>query len=48
MVWEEISLSGHTDLHVLHGGKLTYVEYRDEILDAMFGRMLLLLAMILF
>ncbi|GBO45832.1 Transposable element Tcb2 transposase [Araneus ventricosus] len=33
MVWAGISLSGHTDLHVFHGGTLTGVRYRDEILD---------------
>ena len=33
MVWAGISLSGHTDLHVFHGGNLTDVRYRDEILD---------------
>ncbi|GFV51627.1 uncharacterized protein TNCV_3210731 [Trichonephila clavipes] len=33
MVWAEISLSGHTDLHVFQGGTLTGVRYRDEILD---------------
>ena len=32
MVWGGISLDGHTDLHVLQGGKLTAVRYRDEIL----------------
>ncbi|GBL97726.1 hypothetical protein AVEN_248667-1 [Araneus ventricosus] len=33
MVWEGISLGGHTDMHVFHGGTLTGVRYRDEILD---------------
>ncbi|GBM81809.1 hypothetical protein AVEN_12916-1 [Araneus ventricosus] len=33
MVWAGISLGGHTDLHVFHGGTLTGVRYRDEILD---------------
>ncbi|GBM12539.1 hypothetical protein AVEN_188706-1 [Araneus ventricosus] len=33
MVWAKISLSGHTDLHVFHGGTPTGVKYRDEILD---------------
>ncbi|GBM41235.1 hypothetical protein AVEN_180533-1 [Araneus ventricosus] len=33
MVWAEISLGRHTDLHVFHGGTLTGVRYRDEILD---------------
>ncbi|GBM11098.1 hypothetical protein AVEN_242984-1 [Araneus ventricosus] len=33
MVWAGISLGGHTDLHVFHGGTLTGVIYRDEILD---------------
>ncbi|GBN50074.1 hypothetical protein AVEN_163975-1 [Araneus ventricosus] len=28
-----ISLGDHTDLHVFHGGTLTGVRYRDEILD---------------
>ena len=32
MVWGGISLDGHTDLHVLQGGTLTAVRYRDEIL----------------
>ncbi|GBM34646.1 hypothetical protein AVEN_122041-1 [Araneus ventricosus] len=31
-VWAGISLGGHTDLHVFHGGTLTGVRYRDEIL----------------
>ena len=34
MVWARISLGGHTDLHVFHGGNLTGVRYRDEIIDA--------------
>ncbi|GBN40837.1 hypothetical protein AVEN_274480-1 [Araneus ventricosus] len=33
MVWAGISLGGYTDLHVFHGGTLTGVRYRDEILD---------------
>ncbi|GBN79479.1 Transposable element Tcb2 transposase [Araneus ventricosus] len=33
MVLAGISLGGHTDLHVFHGGTLTGVRYRDEILD---------------
>ncbi|GBL80349.1 hypothetical protein AVEN_92259-1 [Araneus ventricosus] len=33
VVWAGILLSGHTDLHVFHGGTLTGVRYRDEILD---------------
>ncbi|GBN10864.1 hypothetical protein AVEN_81795-1 [Araneus ventricosus] len=33
MVWAGISLGCHTDLHVFHGGTLTGVRYRDEILD---------------
>ncbi|GBM36057.1 Transposable element Tcb2 transposase [Araneus ventricosus] len=33
MVWAGISLGGHTDLHAFHGGILTGVRYRDEILD---------------
>ncbi|GBN18741.1 hypothetical protein AVEN_120005-1 [Araneus ventricosus] len=33
MVWAGISLGGYTDLHVFHGGILTGVRYRDEILD---------------
>ncbi|GBO29396.1 Transposable element Tcb2 transposase [Araneus ventricosus] len=33
MVWAGISLGGHTDLHVFHGGTMTGVRYRDEILD---------------
>ncbi|GBL72807.1 Transposable element Tcb2 transposase [Araneus ventricosus] len=32
-VWVGISLGGHTDLHVFHGGTLTGVRYGDEILD---------------
>ncbi|GFW17408.1 transposable element Tcb2 transposase [Trichonephila clavipes] len=28
-----ISLGGHTDLHVFHGGTVTGLRYRDEILD---------------
>ncbi|GFU67872.1 transposable element Tcb2 transposase [Trichonephila clavipes] len=31
--WTQISLSGHTDLHVFHGGTVTGLRYRDEILD---------------
>ncbi|GFT47851.1 transposable element Tcb2 transposase [Trichonephila clavipes] len=30
---ERISLGGHTDLHVFHGGTVTGLRYRDEILD---------------
>ncbi|GBN92178.1 hypothetical protein AVEN_271006-2-1, partial [Araneus ventricosus] len=37
MVWAGISLGGHTDLHVFHGGTLTGVRYRDEILDPYAG-----------
>lgn len=37
MVWAGISLGGHTDLHVFHGGTLTGVRYRDEILDPYVG-----------
>ncbi|GFY12089.1 transposable element Tcb2 transposase [Trichonephila clavipes] len=33
LVWAGISLSGHTDLHVFHGGTVTGLRYRDEILD---------------
>ncbi|GBL93667.1 Transposable element Tcb2 transposase [Araneus ventricosus] len=33
MVWAAISLGGHTDLHVFHGGTLISVRYRNEILD---------------
>ncbi|GBM12518.1 hypothetical protein AVEN_188693-1 [Araneus ventricosus] len=33
MIWAGVSLGGHTDLHVLYGGTLTAVKYRDEILD---------------
>ena len=32
--WAGISLDGHTDLHVFHGGNLTGVRYCNEILDA--------------
>ena len=34
MVWAGIFLGSHTDLNVFHGGNLTGVRYRDEILDA--------------
>ena len=34
MLWTKISLGDHTNLHVLHGGNLTGVRYRDKILDA--------------
>ena len=34
MLWTKISLGDHTNLHVLHGGNLTGVRYRDNILDA--------------
>ncbi|KFM67490.1 hypothetical protein X975_13060, partial [Stegodyphus mimosarum] len=33
MVWAGISRAVHIDLHVFHGGTLTGVRYRDEILD---------------
>ncbi|GFX73711.1 uncharacterized protein TNCV_4290271 [Trichonephila clavipes] len=33
LVWAVISLGGHTDLHVFHGGTVTGLRYRDEILD---------------
>ncbi|GFS85209.1 transposable element Tcb2 transposase [Trichonephila clavipes] len=33
LVWAGISLDGHTDLHVFHGGTVTGLRYRDEILD---------------
>ncbi|GFW18004.1 transposable element Tcb2 transposase [Trichonephila clavipes] len=33
VVWAGISLSGHTDLHVFHGGTVTGLRYRDKILD---------------
>ncbi|GFV41643.1 transposable element Tcb2 transposase [Trichonephila clavipes] len=33
LVWAGISLGGHTDLHVFHGGTVTGLKYRDEILD---------------
>ncbi|GFU00320.1 transposable element Tcb2 transposase [Trichonephila clavipes] len=32
LVWAGISLGGHTDLHVFHGGTITGLRYRDEIL----------------
>ncbi|GBM07556.1 hypothetical protein AVEN_229999-1 [Araneus ventricosus] len=38
MVCSEISLGGHSDLDVLHGGTLTVVKYRDWILDPHVGR----------
>ncbi|GBL95542.1 Kinesin-like protein KIF11 [Araneus ventricosus] len=37
MVRAGISLGGHTDLHVFHGGTLTGVRYHDEILDPYAG-----------
>ncbi|GFX60276.1 transposable element Tcb2 transposase [Trichonephila clavipes] len=33
LVWAGISLGGHIDLHVFHGGTVTGLRYRDEILD---------------
>ncbi|GFV62391.1 transposable element Tc3 transposase [Trichonephila clavipes] len=33
LVWALISLGGHTDLHVFHGGTVTGLRYRDETLD---------------
>ncbi|GFV24352.1 transposable element Tcb2 transposase [Trichonephila clavipes] len=33
LVWAGISLGGHTDLHVFHGGTVAGLRYRDEILD---------------
>ncbi|GFX01283.1 transposable element Tcb2 transposase [Trichonephila clavipes] len=33
LVWAGIWLGGHTDLHVFHGGTVTGLRYRDEILD---------------
>ncbi|GFU92797.1 transposable element Tcb2 transposase [Trichonephila clavipes] len=33
LVWAGISLGGHTDLHVFHGGTLTGLRCRDETLD---------------
>ncbi|GFV27941.1 uncharacterized protein TNCV_4522231 [Trichonephila clavipes] len=33
LVWAGISLGGHTDLLVFHGGTVTGLRYRDEILD---------------
>ncbi|GFT80558.1 transposable element Tcb2 transposase [Trichonephila clavipes] len=33
LVWAGISLGGHTDLHVFHGGTVTGLRYRDETLD---------------
>ncbi|GFV50357.1 transposable element Tcb2 transposase [Trichonephila clavipes] len=33
LVWAGISLGGHTDLHVFHGGTVICLRYRDEILD---------------
>ncbi|GBL74373.1 hypothetical protein AVEN_235342-1 [Araneus ventricosus] len=38
MVWAEISLGGHTELHMFLGGPLTAVKYRDEILDSYIRR----------
>ncbi|GFX99934.1 transposable element Tcb2 transposase [Trichonephila clavipes] len=37
LVWAGISLGGHTDLHVFHGGTVTGLGYRDEILDPYVG-----------
>ncbi|GBM29828.1 hypothetical protein AVEN_48276-1 [Araneus ventricosus] len=34
MVWAGIWSVGYTDPHVFHGGTLTGVRYRDEILDS--------------
>ncbi|GFW76511.1 transposable element Tcb2 transposase [Trichonephila clavipes] len=34
LVWAGISLGGHIDLHVFHGGTVTGLRYRDEILDS--------------
>ncbi|GFV02502.1 transposable element Tcb2 transposase [Trichonephila clavipes] len=42
-VWAGISLGGHTDLHVFHGGTVTGLRYRDETLIHMSAHMLLLL-----
>ncbi|GFT56807.1 transposable element Tcb2 transposase [Trichonephila clavipes] len=33
LVWAGISLGGHTDLHVFHGGTVTGLRYRDDTLD---------------
>ncbi|GFV10285.1 transposable element Tcb2 transposase [Trichonephila clavipes] len=33
LVWAGISLGGHADLHVFHGGTVTGLRYRDEMLD---------------
>ncbi|GFU51185.1 transposable element Tcb2 transposase [Trichonephila clavipes] len=33
LVWAGISLGGHTDLHMFHGGTVTGLRYRDETLD---------------
>ncbi|GFT73412.1 transposable element Tcb2 transposase [Trichonephila clavipes] len=33
LIWAGISLGGHTDLHVFHGGTVTGLRYRDETLD---------------
>ncbi|GFT31848.1 transposable element Tcb2 transposase [Trichonephila clavipes] len=33
LVWAGISLGGHTDLHVFHGGTVTGLRYWDETLD---------------
>ncbi|GFX99622.1 transposable element Tc3 transposase [Trichonephila clavipes] len=33
LFWAGISLDGHTELHVFHGGTVTGLRYRDEILD---------------
>ncbi|GFV71854.1 transposable element Tcb2 transposase [Trichonephila clavipes] len=40
LVWAGISLGGHTDLHVFHGGTVTGLRYRDESLIHMSAHML--------
>ncbi|GFV44668.1 uncharacterized protein TNCV_212221 [Trichonephila clavipes] len=43
LVWAGISLGGHTDLHMFHGGTVTGLRYRDETLDPYVHPLLLLL-----
>ena len=35
MVWAGISIEGQTDLHVINGGALSDIRYRDKILHPM-------------
>lgn len=31
MIWEAISLEGHTDIHILANNTLTAIRYQDEV-----------------